>query len=221
MSIDVLAREAGISKGLLYHYFPTKRAFYVATVRVAANRLLACTETSAELPPLERLQRALGAYLEYVRAHGPAYAALLGGGGVGLDRELGRIVQRTRARFVERITAGIARARAAEENALPVAAEPMPGQRRPSRLRKDASVGKAKKRGATSPPAAPLPPRLTIALRGFIGMAEAASLAWLDALTRTPSTAPTLVEMRDLLANAFVLLLGELLAGGPLPTPER
>ncbi len=33
VSIDELARAAGISKGLLYHYFPTKRDFYIATVR--------------------------------------------------------------------------------------------------------------------------------------------------------------------------------------------
>ena len=30
VSIDELAREAQISKGLLYHYFPTKRDLYVA-----------------------------------------------------------------------------------------------------------------------------------------------------------------------------------------------
>ena len=33
VSIDELSRMAGISKGLLYHYFPTKRDFYVATVQ--------------------------------------------------------------------------------------------------------------------------------------------------------------------------------------------
>src|SRR5690242_4164925 len=41
VSIDLIAQAAGISKGLLYHYFPTKRAFYVACVREAAARLLA------------------------------------------------------------------------------------------------------------------------------------------------------------------------------------
>src|SRR5262249_47381912 len=35
VSIDRIAQMAGISKGLLYHYFPTKRAFYVACVREA------------------------------------------------------------------------------------------------------------------------------------------------------------------------------------------
>ena len=31
--IEVLAEEAGVSRGLLYHYFPTKRAFFAAMVR--------------------------------------------------------------------------------------------------------------------------------------------------------------------------------------------
>src|SRR4051794_2922845 len=39
MSIDDLAAEAGISKGLLYHYFRSKRDFYVETVRAASRRL--------------------------------------------------------------------------------------------------------------------------------------------------------------------------------------
>ncbi|MEM7676524.1 MAG: helix-turn-helix domain-containing protein, partial [Myxococcota bacterium] len=40
VSIDDIARAASISKGLLYHYFPGKRVFYVATVRAAAAQLL-------------------------------------------------------------------------------------------------------------------------------------------------------------------------------------
>jgi AcrR family transcriptional regulator len=40
VSIDELAHAAGISKGLLYHYFPTKRDFYIATVKQAAQELL-------------------------------------------------------------------------------------------------------------------------------------------------------------------------------------
>ena len=38
VSIDDLAREAKISKGLLYHYFPTKRDLYVAGLREIARR---------------------------------------------------------------------------------------------------------------------------------------------------------------------------------------
>ena len=40
VSIDDIAREAGVSKGLLYHYFGSKRVFYAACVEHAAASLL-------------------------------------------------------------------------------------------------------------------------------------------------------------------------------------
>src|SRR5580700_10583130 len=95
VSIDELAAAAGISKGLLYHYFPTKRDFYVATVREAASRLLERTSKPVAGTPLERLSAGLDEYLDYVEAHAKPYAALLRGG-VGVDAEVARIVDDTR-----------------------------------------------------------------------------------------------------------------------------
>jgi len=105
VSIDELAREAGISKGLLYHYFPTKRDFYVATVREAARQLLERTATPTGMDPLERLRAGLDAYLGYVIEHAPAYAALLRSG-IGADAEVARIVDETREAFVTRLVEG-------------------------------------------------------------------------------------------------------------------
>src|SRR5579871_3685522 len=59
VSIEDLARAAHISKGLLYHYFPTKRDFYVAAIGQATKDLLAKTSTARTLPPNERLERGL------------------------------------------------------------------------------------------------------------------------------------------------------------------
>ena len=51
VSIDDIAADAGVSKGLLYHYFGSKRAFYVATVQHAAAVLLeALTSVDQDLP---------------------------------------------------------------------------------------------------------------------------------------------------------------------------
>ena len=47
LSIDVLAEEAGISRGLLYHYFGNKAAFHEAVVRHAADDLIARTRRRA------------------------------------------------------------------------------------------------------------------------------------------------------------------------------
>ena len=68
VSIDDIAASAGISKGLLYHYFPSKRDFYVAVVRHSADEMQAVTETDPDLAPLERLSTGLDK-LPGVRRH--------------------------------------------------------------------------------------------------------------------------------------------------------
>jgi dye decolorizing peroxidase len=47
ISIDEIAQAAGISKGLLYHYFPSKRDFYVELIRKAGEDLLSATAGEA------------------------------------------------------------------------------------------------------------------------------------------------------------------------------
>jgi AcrR family transcriptional regulator len=102
VSIDEVARTAGISKGLLYYYFPTKRDFYVATVREAAADLLARTKTSAEMLPLDRFRAGLDAFFDYVTEHGPAYENLLRSG-IGTDSEVASILDGTREAFCARL----------------------------------------------------------------------------------------------------------------------
>jgi len=79
ISIDELADSAGISKGLLYHYFPSKRDFYVETVRAASLHLRRLTEPDASLAPGARLRAAIDGHLNYVREHGRIYASIFRG----------------------------------------------------------------------------------------------------------------------------------------------
>jgi len=102
VSIDELARSAGVSKGLLYHYFPTKRHLYVAALRSAANQLLDETLTDSSTPPEERARRGLDAYVGFVERHESPYVALMRGG-IGSDPEVTDILDETRNTFVERI----------------------------------------------------------------------------------------------------------------------
>jgi AcrR family transcriptional regulator len=102
VSIDDIARAAGVSKGLLYHYFSTKRDFYIAGLEVASAQLLRGTLTPRDLAPEERMRRGLETYLDFVQKHGKAYVALVSGG-VGSDPEVARILERTRRTFVRRI----------------------------------------------------------------------------------------------------------------------
>lgn len=103
LSIDDIAQAAGISKGLLYHYFSSKREFYAATVRSAAELLLLRTDPGEGADP-EALLVALDAYLNFAEEHASAYVALMRSG-VGHDAEVAAIVEDTRARFVARLAA--------------------------------------------------------------------------------------------------------------------
>ncbi|UJR82456.1 TetR/AcrR family transcriptional regulator [Sandaracinus amylolyticus] len=102
VSIDDIAEAAGISKGLLYHYFGSKRAFYVATVRQAAEQLQLRTEPDSSLPQPARARAGLDAYLSFVEEHAAPYASLMRSG-IGNDPEVAAIVDETRDAIVRRM----------------------------------------------------------------------------------------------------------------------
>lgn len=80
ISIDEVAETAGISKGLLYHYFSSKREFYVETLRAASRRLQLLTMPDPGLPPAAQLRAAIDAHLRYIQEHGAVYNAVYRGG---------------------------------------------------------------------------------------------------------------------------------------------
>ncbi len=102
VSIDDIAEAAGVSKGLLYHYFGSKRDFYVATVRDAAETLQRQTEPDMSLPPEERARSGIEGYLGFVEAHAGAYSALMRSG-IGTDPEVAAVVEHTRDAIVARM----------------------------------------------------------------------------------------------------------------------
>ena len=102
VSIDELAAAAGISKGLLYHYFPSKRDFYVATISSAAEQMRAMTEADPALPAHERLLQSVDSYLDYCEQFARGYATLMRGG-IGSDEQVREIIDASRGRFAARI----------------------------------------------------------------------------------------------------------------------
>ena len=83
LSIEMLAEEAGISRGLLYHYFGNKRDFHRAVVRKAADDLIRVTAPPEQGEPLERLAASLEAYVDYVVANYAGYSSLVRGAASG------------------------------------------------------------------------------------------------------------------------------------------
>jgi AcrR family transcriptional regulator len=102
VSIDDIAVAAGISKGLLYHYFPTKRDLYVASLREISGELMRTVNAAIDdsQPPAERVRAALDAYLQHVATIGNAFVALMRGG-IGSDPEVADVVESTRRSFID------------------------------------------------------------------------------------------------------------------------
>jgi len=76
MSISELARAAGISKGLLYHYFPTKSEFVVAVLKQSREELERRIAFDRTLEPVAALNASLDGFLGFVEEHAAGYQAL-------------------------------------------------------------------------------------------------------------------------------------------------
>jgi AcrR family transcriptional regulator len=106
VSIDDLARVAGISKGLLYHYFPTKRDLYVAGLGEIADELVeAVTRMPDGLAPIDRVRTSVDAYLEHITRHSRAFVALMRGG-IGSDPEVAAVIEGVRTRLFDKLLVG-------------------------------------------------------------------------------------------------------------------
>ncbi|MFF9375819.1 TetR/AcrR family transcriptional regulator [Streptomyces griseoluteus] len=88
MSIDEVAAEAGISRGLLFHYFPTKRDYYVAVVRAGGDRLLLHAGAPEEGTPGERVRGIVDGFVSFVRRRRDNYVAVVRAAAGGDERVL-------------------------------------------------------------------------------------------------------------------------------------
>ena len=104
LSMAKLAREAGISKPLLYHYFPSKRDLFEAVLGQGAQEHLNRIATDDTLTPVEQLTAAIDAYLSWIEENAGAYEKLLRSAGIPEVREL---IDRVRDDTSTRILAGI------------------------------------------------------------------------------------------------------------------
>lgn len=79
--IDEIAERAGVSRALIYHYFPDKRAFFAAVVKDEADRLYQAT--NIQPPPgltmFEEIRTGVLAYMAYHQQNPEAaWAAYVG-----------------------------------------------------------------------------------------------------------------------------------------------
>ncbi|MFG2457503.1 TetR/AcrR family transcriptional regulator [Streptomyces sp. NPDC048523] len=80
VSIDEIASAAGISRPLVYHYFPGKLSLYEAALKRAAQDLASRFEEPHTGSLGGRLLRVMRRFFDFVDEHGPGFSALMRGG---------------------------------------------------------------------------------------------------------------------------------------------
>jgi AcrR family transcriptional regulator len=100
IAIEDLAAAAGMSKGLLYHYFESKRDLYVATVAHVLRQMAHFTDLTPDL--YAGLSQMLSLFEQ-----SPGLAKLVLRGGIGVDREVEGLLDAYRQQQLERLIRGL------------------------------------------------------------------------------------------------------------------
>ncbi|MGW0583033.1 TetR/AcrR family transcriptional regulator [Streptomyces sp. NPDC002920] len=105
LSMDDIARQAHVAKGLIYYYFQSKRGYYLAIVQDSVADLVSFAASGLELPQVDRVQRTIDGYLRYAEHNQAAYRTIVSGG-VGFDTEVHAVRDGVRAAIVATIAEG-------------------------------------------------------------------------------------------------------------------
>ena len=106
LSVEALADEAGVSRGLLFHYFRSKQEFHLEVARAVAAELIARTEPDESLAPLDRLRASLTAFVEYVVENKDSYISLVRGAASG-DDTMRKVSEGTRSKLADRVSGSV------------------------------------------------------------------------------------------------------------------
>ena len=98
ISADGVARLAGVSKGLVFHYFPTTRDLQVAVLRAGIRELMDDLDTDPTATIPERLRSGVEVFMAYIELHPSGYLAMARG--AGSDPQLIEVFEETRAEAV-------------------------------------------------------------------------------------------------------------------------
>jgi AcrR family transcriptional regulator len=120
LTIEELSVRAGVSRGLLFHYFGSKQGLHREVVRTARDSMLHATEPVAGLAPLDRLHDTLERIVAFVRDHSGTFYSLVRGVASG-DTEVRQVVEEARAEQAERVVAVFLQLGAADTRMLRIA----------------------------------------------------------------------------------------------------
>lgn len=106
LSLDDVAAEAGISRGLLFHYFPTKTDFYLACIAAAGRRMLRTTAPDPALPPEDQVVETTRLMVEQIDRRRSFYLALVHGHAVA-DPRVSEVMESVRDGSTDRVAAAL------------------------------------------------------------------------------------------------------------------
>ncbi len=104
LTIEGLSAQAGVSRGLLFHYFGSKQGLRRDVVRTARDSMLRATEPSGDLDPGARLRDTLTRIVQFVRDHRGTFFSLVRGVASG-DAEVREVVEQARVLQADRVIA--------------------------------------------------------------------------------------------------------------------
>jgi AcrR family transcriptional regulator len=109
-STTEIAREAGVTRGLVHHYFGTKRELYLAVVADLAATLPTIVRTDTrELPVQEMVEANVSSLLDSIERDHELWNAVLGVEAVGRDPEVETLMAEARDAVIDRMVANQAR----------------------------------------------------------------------------------------------------------------
>lgn len=107
VSTTDVAKEAGVARGLINHYFESKRGLYLEVVR----RMVIVPSAAVPKVPggslRERVEFSVDWLLDAISAHGKTWVAVIGAEGVGDDPEVERILAEADERAAEYVVAAV------------------------------------------------------------------------------------------------------------------
>jgi AcrR family transcriptional regulator len=104
LSLDEIAAEAGISRGLLFHYFATKNDFYVACVQAAGRRILRNVGPSPDESGEDQVRTMVRAMVEQITRRRSFYLTLVHG---ATDERVVDVYESVRTVSTDRVLAAL------------------------------------------------------------------------------------------------------------------
>ena len=107
LPMDEIAAEAGISRGLLFHYFPTKTDFYLACIAAAGRRMLRTTAPDEDAPGEQQVEQVTRLMVEQIERRRDFYLALVHGHAVA-DPRASEVMDSVRDGSTDRVVRALA-----------------------------------------------------------------------------------------------------------------